>query len=255
MPPTLNRRALLSAVGAAAIGGCTESSLPDGLGGNDTETDPDLPDDCPVSQGYDVEWPEDLDAETAEAFVEDYEAVHYRESVVEYEPETRLDSYDLGVHSEGVQRTGDGYEVKASGSGGIYRPDLMFDAHREDDPADAERVAASEIEDERLRELLETAAAEGEAETIVRHGPDVDRYIDLLDSHFESYDPHSEHGDSRTLYFSVDGTPVEVEVTASALHGDYWWSAWYYVDEHVVYRAEEERPPKDGELLECRTST
>lgn len=255
MPRTLDRRTLLAGLGAVAIGGCTESNLPDGLGGNDTETEPDLPDDCPVSQGYDVEWPEDLDAETAEAFVEDYEAVHYRESVVEYEPETRLDSYDLGVHSEGVQRTGDGYEVKASGSGGIYRPVLMFDAHREDDPADAERVAASEIEDERFRELLETAAAEGEADANVRHGPDIDRYIDLFDSLFESYDPHTERGDSRTLYFTVDDTPVEVEARATTLHGDYWWEATYYVDEHVVYRSEEGRQPKDGELLECRTST
>ncbi|MEF8807619.1 hypothetical protein [Natronomonas sp.] len=255
MPRTLDRRTLLAGLGAVVIGGCTESSLPDGLGGNDTETEPDLPEECPVTQDLDVEWPESFDAETAESFVEAYENVYYREVVVEYEPETRLDSYDLGVHSEGVQSAGDGYEVKVSGNGGIYRPDLLFDAHREDDPADAERVAASEIGDEWLRNLLETAATEGEAAAQVRHGPDVDRYIDLLDSHFESYDPHESRGDSRTLYFSVDGTPVEVDVTASTLHGDYWWSATYYVDEHVVYRAEEERPPKDGELLECREST
>ncbi|WP_336134129.1 hypothetical protein [Natronomonas amylolytica] len=248
MPATLHRRNLLSAVGAAALGGCLDSDPP--AVGDSTA---DLPEDCPASQGYDVEWPAEFDAETAETFVEDYEAVHYRESVVEYEPETRLDSYDLGVHSEGVQSADDGYEVEVSGNGGIYRPDLLFEAHHEDDPTDAERVAASEVADDRLRELLETAAAEGRADANVRHGPDVDRYIDLFDSHFESYDPHESRGDSRTLYFSVDGTPVEVDVMASTLHGDYWWSATYYVDDHVVYRAEEDGDPKDGTLLECRT--
>jgi hypothetical protein len=244
---TLNRRTVLAALGAAALGGCTRSELP--MVG---DTGEDLPEDCPVSQDYDVEWPEDLDADAAETFIENYEAVHYREGVVAYEPETRLDSYDLGVRSEGVQRAGDGYEVEVSGSGGIYRPDLMFGAHREDDPADAERVAASEVGDERLRELLETAAAEGEADANVRHGSEVDEYIDLFDSLFDDYYPHQRHGDSRTLYFTVDGTPVEVDVTASTLHGDYWWSATYYVDEHVVYRAEEDGSPKDGQLLECR---
>jgi hypothetical protein len=244
----LNRRGLLSALGAVALGGCTNSRLPVvGAGGED------LPDDCPVSQDYDVEWPEDLDGEAAETFVENYEAVHYREGVVAYEPETRLDSYDLGVASEGVRSVEGGYEIEVSGSGGVYRPDLLFGAHREDDPADAERVAASEIEDDRLRGLLETAAAEGEAEITIRNGSDVDRYIDLFDSLFESYDPHQSHGDSRTLYFSVDGTPVEVEASASTLHGDYWWSATYYVDDHVVYRAEEDGDPKEGRLLECRT--
>jgi hypothetical protein len=247
---TPNRRTVLATLGAAALGGCTRSNLP--MVGDSTE---DLPEDCPVSQDYDVEWPADLDADAAETFVENYEAVHYREGVVVYEPETRLDSYDLGVRSEGVQSSGDGYEVKVSGSGGIYRPDLTFNAHREDDPTDVERVPASEIEDERLRELLETAAAEGEADANVRHGPEIDQYIDLFDSLFESYDPHEEPGDSRTLYFSVDGTPVEVDVGASTLHGDYWWSATYYVDDHVVYRAEADRPPKDGKLLECREST
>lgn len=250
MPTTLNRRALLAALGATAIAGCTESGLPDEVAGDATE---DLPDACPVSQGYDVEWPDDLDSGTAGSFVEAYEAVHYREAVVGYEPNTRLDSYDLGVHSEGVRSAGEGYEVEVSGGGGIYRPDLMFGAHREDDPADAERVAASEVEDDWLRELLETAATEGEVEDQVRNGPEVDRYIDLFDSLFESYDPHTGRGDSRTLYFTVDGTPVEVDVTASTLHGDYWWSATYYVDEHVVYRSgEDDAPPKEGELLECR---
>lgn len=249
MAPTLNRRALLATLGAVAVGGCIDSDVPGA--GDPTE---DLPDDCPVSQGYDVEWPAGLDKESAESFAENYEAVHYREAVVEYEPETRLDSYDLGVHSKDVRSVGEGYEVQVSGNGGIYRPDLMFSADREDDPEDVERVAASEVEDERLRDVLETAAAEGEAETVVRHGPEVDQYIDLFDSLFESYDPHESHGDTRTLYFSVDGTNVELEVTASTLHGDYWWSATYYVDEHVVYRSgEEEVSPKDGKLLECRT--
>lgn len=248
MPPTLNRRALLATLGTVAVAGCIDSEVPGT--GDPTE---DLPDDCPVSQDYDVEWPETLDEDSAETFVENYEAVHYRESVVAYEPETRLDAYDLGVASGDVRSVGDGYEVKVSGSGGVYRPDLMFNAHREDDPADAERVAASELEDDHLRELLETAAAEGEAEITIRNGPEVDRYIDLFDSLFESYDPHRKRGDSRTLYFSVDGTHVTVEVTASTLHGDYWWSATYYVDEYVVYRAEEDGDPKDGRLLECRT--
>jgi hypothetical protein len=246
--PSMHRRTLLSALGAAALGGCLDSDLP--AVGDDT---PDLPEECPVSQDLGVEWPEDLDADSAETFVETYENVYYRERVVAYEPETPLDSYQLRARVEDVRSVGEGYEVAVSGNGGVYRPGLHFSAHRGDSAADAERVDASAVEDHLVSDLLTTAAEEGEADAALQQSPDVERYNQLFGSLFEGYDPLDAPGDSETLYFSVDGTPVELEVQADRLHGDYWWSATYYVDEHVVYRAEEDGSPKDGKLLECRT--
>jgi hypothetical protein len=68
-------------------------------------------------------------------------------------------------------------------------------------------------------------------------------------------DDQDETSTAATRDVTVEDTPADVDVTASTLHGDYWWSATYYVDEHVVYRIEEEGDPKDGRLLECREST
>ncbi|MUV87327.1 hypothetical protein GJ631_12335 [Natronomonas sp. CBA1123] len=91
MDPTPNRRALLVASGAtvAALAGCTDT-----LPGNSTR---ELPDGCPTSQDLDVEWPRELDSEAAASFLESYEHVYYRDEVVEYEPESRVDSYGLSV--------------------------------------------------------------------------------------------------------------------------------------------------------------
>jgi len=276
----MQRRTLLTLLGAGtlSLAGCTSRSEPAGTDdGTQTETPtPDdetpertdtttasdgtteptaLPDDCPTTQDLNVEWPTELDGESVETFVEAYEEAYYREVVVEYEPETRLDEYGLaGSVGEGPQRAGDGWVLTYSGSGGVYRPGLFLSAETADAPEGAEVVSADEIEDETLTEVLTTAAEAGEAEDRVerREAAEVTRYLDIFESLSDDFDL-SGPGDSDVLYVDVDGTVVALEVTADNFHGDYWWTARYYVDEQVVRRTEgEDTDPRDGELVECR---
>jgi len=249
----MHRRTFLTIVGGGALSlaGCTSGPDP----GEGTPTHTDLPAECPTSQDLGVEWPADLDAETVESFVEEYEHVYHRDAVVEYEPESQLDSYELsGTVSEGPRAAGDGWELAYSGSGGVYRPTLMIGAATAEPPEDADVVPVEEVDDEPLTETLEEAAETGEAEYHVEPpGEEVDGYVDRLASLSEDFDGLSGRGDSDTLYVDVDGTTVELSVTASNSHGDYWWDAWYYVDEHVVRRTSDEgTDPREGELLECR---
>lgn len=246
----MKRRVLLTIIGGGtlSLAGCTT--------GTDT-ADSDLPEDCPTTHGLDVEWPEDLDASTVEAFVEEYERVYYREVVVEYEPESPLDSYELsGSVTDPPREVGEGWELAYSGSGGVYRPTLQVKATAADPPDGADPVPASEVDDEALTETLERAAETGEAEFHVdTPGEEVDRYVDLLASLSEDFERLSGPGDGDTLYVDVDGTTVELSAEATHLHGDYWWTARYYVDEQVVRRTTDENTdPRDGKLLECRTN-
>jgi|GEM_PF-6643074 len=253
MDPTPNRRALLVATGATAatLAGCT-----DALPGGDTR---ELPESCPTSQDLDVEWPRELDSETVTSFLEAYEGVYYREEVVAYEPESQVDSYGLSEHvSEGPTPVDGGYEATLSGSGGIYRPTLNVGARTADAPEGADIVPIDEVDDETLREVLQTAAESGEAEDHIEPpGEKVDRHIELVASLSSDFEPPSAPGESGTAYFDVDGTTVELTLQANQFHGDYWWTARYYVDENVVWRVEmsgEESPnPRaEGKLLECR---
>lgn len=271
----MRRRTLLAALGAAAgLAGCTTGDEPgdggDTGGGEGTPVPPtatptatgtttggstDTPEDCPTSRGLGVEPPEDLDASAVESFVEAYEHVYYRDVVVEYEPESRLDSYELdGGVTDPPRRVGDGWELEYSGSGGIYRPTLALGARRTDPPDGADVVPVDGIDEGPVAETLEEAAETGEAEHHVEPpGEKVDRYVDLFASLSEDFERLSGRGDSDTLYVDVDGTAVELTVAATDFHGDYWWTAWYYVDERVVRRTGEEGvDPRDGELLECR---
>ena len=262
----MRRRTLLGLVGAGTLSlvGCTTgpgTGTTDGGpdAGTDTPTDggtrTDLPADCPTSQGLDVEWPEALDAAAVESFVESYERAYFREIVVEYEPESRLDTYELdGSVEDGPRAVGSGWILEYAGGGGVYRPALRLTATTAELPDGADPVPASGVENGTLADLLEAAAERGTAEhRIDSSGETVDRYVDLLASLSEDLDRLSERGDEDSLYADVDGTTVELTATATDFHGDYWWEATYYVDERVVRRTgEEEVDPRDGELLECR---
>ena len=250
----LQRRTLLSAAATAAgavagTAGCT-GRTPSGR-----SDDRDLPDDCPTTQALDVGWPAELTESSVETFVEGYENAYYREVVVGYEPETTIDEYGLTAWiSDGPTAVDGGYEATLSGSGGVYEPPLHLRAERADAPPDADVVPIDEVTDEGIRSLLETAAAKGEAETTIETDRErVDHVIERVASLSKDVaGPHSP-GAADTGYFDVDETTVELTLQAGNLHGDYWWSARYYVDEHVVRRLEDdEGDPRDGELLECR---
>ncbi|MFC6874646.1 hypothetical protein [Halobellus marinus] len=274
----MHRRTLLVGlgVGTLSIAGCLSGADEPGASGttpgdtatehSETATDAspgtddgnartDLPSECPTSQDLDVEWPTELDESTVEPFVEEYEDAYYREVVVEYEPESQLDEYDLAGSVSGSPRAaGDGWILQYAGGGGVYRPTLLGGATPAEAPDGVEPIPIAEVDDERVVDTLEAAAETGEAEFHVdTPGEEVDRYVDLfssLSSDFYLSGP----GDSDTLYFDVDGTTVELSVTATNFHGDYAWEAWYYVDEQVVRRADDdETDPREGTLLECRS--
>lgn len=261
----MQRRTLLTLVGGGAVSfpGCTTGTdLPATDETTDEKTDdsPDendeLPEECPKSQEIDVEWPVELDASAAESFVEAYEHAYYRDLVVEYEAESRLDSYGLsGVVGTPPTEMGDGWEIEYSGNGGIYRPTLSLDAATADPPEGADQVSVGKIDDVAVTETLEEAADAGEAEFHVdTPGDEVDRYLDLFTSLSDDFEELSGHGDSDRLYVDVDGTTVELSVTATNFHGDYGWNALYYVDEQVVRRTtDRDADPRNGQLLECRT--
>jgi hypothetical protein len=245
----MNRRRVLHGLGAGlvALAGC--------VSGTDTSTP--LPDSCPTSQDLDVEWPRDLDGAAVESFVESYEHVYYRDVVVEYEPDTELDAYELaGGVTDGPTAVGDGWTLAYSGSGGIYRPTLLFDATTAEPPQNADTVPIDELDDEPIVATLREAADTGDARLHVERDREaIDRYLAHLEAASEDFDGLSGRGDSDTLYVDVDGVTVELPVTASNFHGDYWWDAWYYVDENVVRRTtDEEADPRDGTVLECRGS-
>ena len=261
----LSRRTLLAAAAAGTAGtaGCSDGAF----GGTDgerspmddevspTPTDRELPTGCPTTQDLDVEWPAELTDGSVERFVEAYENAYYREAVVEYEPTTVADEYGLAASvSDGPVAVDGGYRVVLSGSGGVYEPGLHLQGERADPPADADLVPVGETDDGTLREAIETAAAEGEAETHVRRPRErVDELIEQVASLSADASPLEGPGDSTTAYFEVNDATVELAVQADNFHGDYWWKARYYVDEHVVRRLEdEEGDPRDGELLECR---
>jgi len=253
----MRRRTVLSGTGAGlcALAGCTTlAGEPEPS--DDPATTQELPDDCPTSEDLGVEIPDELNADSVVSFVEAYEAAYYREVVVNYEPESPVDEYGLGGHvTDEPRAVGDGWVVEYDGSGGVYRPTLYLHATTADAPEGADVVAASEIDDATVTDVVETAAESGEAEHHVEPpGEEVARYLELFESLSDGFRELSGPGDSDSLYVDVDGTTVELTVQASNFHGDYWWSARYYVDEHVVRRAsDEEVDPQEGTLLECRT--
>jgi hypothetical protein len=257
-----NRREVLAAVGvvgAIAAAGCTgEAGTGTTSPADETTTDEKtLPEECPTTQNLGVEWPETLTAETVVSFVESYEAAYYKQKVVEYSPESAVDSYELGGAVTGEPTTaGDGYELTYDGSGGIYRPTLSLLMEEKQAPEGTETVALSAVEDETLREILTDAAETGDASHhIDKPGETVDSYIDRLAALSSDFEPPTGPSDEGSLYVDVDGTTVELTAEATNFHGDYWWEARYYVDKHVVRRASDEGvEAQDGTLLECRES-
>ncbi|WP_396613559.1 hypothetical protein ACH9L7_16625 (plasmid) [Haloferax sp. S1W] len=232
----MRRRWFLAAIGGGtlSLAGCTTGSGPGEAGdgtptvtdtdsvppGDGTAESPAVPATCPTSQGLDVEWPEELDAVTVKSFVEAYEHVYYREIVVEYEPESQLDSYELSGTITTLTAVGDGWELSYSGSGGIYRPTLWLGARTATPPDGADVVSVSEVDDELLARLLTDAAETGTAQHhIDPPGEKVDQYVDLLASLSNDFEPLSGPGDSDALYVSVDGTAVELTAEADTFTG------------------------------------
>lgn len=281
----MHRRAFLTVLGSGslALAGCLSETDPAGSDGTPEGTDQpgtdqpddpdqpetdtpdtsdqqrDLPEECPTSQDLGVEWPEELDAATVASFVENYEQVYYRDVVVEYDPDVEFSSYQLTGRLRGEPvAAGDGWIVEYSGGGAVYEPNMLMTGAPAELPEDADSVAIADIDDETIRSVAREAAQTGEAELYVRSEEDVVRYNELLAGLSADFEPLESRGDSDSLYVTVDGSPVELSAAVTNFHGDYGWTAHYYVDEHVVRRmdgrTEEDIDPRNGELLECRQS-
>lgn len=257
-----DRRTLLASVAGLALAGCTGSGEGDGqeTGGTADPTSEEADDsahpaDCPTTQGLDVRWPSTLDTHTVASFLEIYEHRYYRDVVVEYEPESRLDEYALSVSIEdGPRRVDGGFEATLSGGGGVYRPTLHLTATVAEPPAEPEPVPMSEIETPAIRDFLAEAVGAGEAE---HH---VEPPGDLVEEHLQRFETAAEdfsltgRGDEDAFHVDMNGTTVELVAEADSFHGDYWWTARYYLDEDVLWRsADAESTPRAGQLLECQS--
>lgn len=245
----MRRRTLLTVVGAGSlsIAGCI--ALP-GSDGRET-----LPDDCPTSRDVGIEWPRDLGESTVATFVERYEETYYRQHVIDtiYEPESRLFGYSGWISRiKNVSEVdGGGWRVHFSGIVNVQRGDLVLEATVTEPPDEEQVIPFRDVADELLFEVLNTAAETGQEAR--RIGPtQSEGYLQRFEE-FSSEFEISEVGDSDTLYFSVDGTIVELVVHASPPNRDHFWDAWYYVDEHVAWRSgDADTDPREGDLLECR---
>lgn len=240
------RQLLTSAVaGSLSLAGCTTTS---GLFG------PDLPAACPTSQDLGVEWPKNLDESTAAAFVEAYEEQYYRQAVFDYEPVSRFSYVGSAISRvEDVNEADVGWRVHFSGTLGVNEAFMHLKATRSDPPEGTVVLSRSQLDDERLTELLDEAGATGEAEQDIE-AEAVDPYVDRFERLSEGFEISSAEPRDR-LYFEGNETTVELVVSVDTYHADRFWDAWYYVDEHVVWRSgERDVDPRDGDLLECRTT-
>lgn len=244
----MKRRMLLSAfaVGSTSLAGCTAATSFFG---------PDLPEACPTSQDLGVEWPKNLDESTVASFVEAYEERHYRQVVFDYEPVSRFSYVGSAISRvKDVTEVDRGWWVHFSGTLGVNEAFMHLKATRSEPPEEAEVLSVSQLDEERLTDLLDEAAETGEAELEIG-AEEVDAYVDRFDNLSEGFDISSAEPRDR-LYFDVNGTTIELVVSVDTYHADRFWDAWYYVDQHVAWRSgEEDVNPRDGELLECRTSS
>lgn len=246
----MRRRSLLTVIGASSLSLAGCAGLSERTGG-------DLPEECPTSQDLGVEWPRNLDESTVASFVEDYEIEYYRREVFDevFEPQSRLDTYEgwIGDVTAVTQTDSGGWRAQFEGIVNIRRGDLALVATPTESSDASDATPIHEIEDELLIRVLEQAVESGRAEQWI--GPaESDEYLDLFEMLAGGFEL-SHVGASQSLYFTVNGTTVELEVRWAPPNRDHFWYVSYYVDERVIWRsADEDGNPREGQLLECRSS-
>jgi len=125
-------------------------------------------------------------------------------------------------------------------------------------PKDSEYVSIEEVEDQRLREILESAAESGTAKSdFIYDGAEIEQYAELIANLSSAASLIDDNGGNELAYFDVNGTGVLLEIDIGIVHSDAGGEARYYVTEYVVRRAEstsaeDATSPEDRELLECR---
>ncbi|WP_152420128.1 hypothetical protein [Halorubrum distributum] len=262
------RRAVLATLTSVGLAGCTTS------GDSEPPSEDELPDQCPTSLDLGVEWPRDIYTRSVGGFLSRYEAV--AEFVTAYEEAYQVEKYAQSRFKSGdfstrldqdPEKVADGFHVTVSYSGSVYTEmtldleafevdsdgipkDGSIDIDESTVPDDSEYISIDEIEDQRLQEVLKSAADSGYEEYITSS---TDHYRQLI----ENFPPNASlnNGSLPRAYFDVNGTPVLLVIYP---HGgsvaDYpWRPVQYYVTEYVIRRtSEENESPRDGTVVECR---
>ncbi|WP_311173922.1 hypothetical protein [Halobellus ordinarius] len=287
------RRAILASFPGIALAGCTglsesgtssEGESPsesrtttenESLSESGTTTENELPEGCPTSLDLDVRWPRELDADTVGEFVTAYEEAYLLREYRGRTSQSRFHSADFSPYiNEDPTQVDTGYEVTVILEGYSERPTMFLKAYEVDSegipkaedhnikesrlPKDSEYVSIEEVEDQRLRETLESAAESGTAKSdFIYDGAEIERYAEQIANLSSAVSLIGDNGGNELAYFDVNGTGVLLEIDIALVHGDIGGEYRYYVTEYVVWRAEstsaeDTTTPEDGELLECR---
>lgn len=248
----MDRREVLTLIaggGSIALSGCLESV---GDGNGDGPND-ELPDECPVSETLGLDWPEQLYEDIVASFIEQYEAEYLREVEIGFEPVTRYDSYGIEVDGRSITEREDGFEMRIDSGGPILTPNLDLIATVTDPPDGVEPVAIEDLENDLAKQVISDAIEEGEAANKLHHGPEVEGFLDHVDELSPDFEPPESQTEEASVYVEANDSIIELTIRPDGFHGDWWLTAWYYIDDHVLWRTtQEDEAPRDGELLECR---
>lgn len=225
-----------------------------------TETEPlkepgtrsaeDLPPACPVSTLDEFEPPDEITEERVVEFAREYEVAYILDMF------TAPDDHDLYVERRAVERRYYGYAVDVYLTGGV---NVLYGRVRaEAIPSDREPPSATNLENERLRELVEKATENhGEVTASWRHGSV--EYRGVVISRSARRDFEALPRDDGAYYVDVGGETVRLRLEDGPYATyDFWRHTRYYIDSRVARRvdnpsrSEPETPAREGELLECQ---
>ena len=262
------RRAVLATLTSVGLAGCTT------LGDSEPPSEDELSDQCPTSRDLDVPWPRDLDPGLVRGFVTGYEDL--KEFVTAYEEaylvETKTQSpyrsanFNVDVDRY-TRRVAGGFLLTVSHTGSIHTNDHLFlqafeadsegipkdglGVDKSDVPANLEPIPIEEVQDQKIQEILKSAAKSGVKRDTASYSA---QFREFVDSHppNASLDDEGRSG----VYFDVNGTLVLVFIEIEhGSTGDIFdpVPVQYYVTEYVIRRTEEEnKSPRDGTVVECR---
>ncbi|AUX10544.1 hypothetical protein AArcSl_2933 [Halalkaliarchaeum desulfuricum] len=243
----MHRRTVLASLGGLpplASAGCLGDG---GDGGDGAGPQPDdaRPEACPVDTVEDVEPPTELDRDTVESFLEQYEPAYVDQTRIDREQYDRIE--DPGTSIVDVTHVDEGYRVTVETFWATWEPDrtvlgfeLVTDAATDPVPWDHETFEDNPT----LQEALEQAATGDRTADIPEKHPDYRRTRDQLEA---------AAGDVDGVVIDYQGDLIRVsESELPGVHGDHYLSAAYYVAPGVIYRTDDEdADPRNGTVLEC----
>lgn len=253
------RRSILAALSGAALIGCSVDSGP--------PSKDELPEGCPTSLDFDIQWPRKINTGSLGEFVTAYEQA--------YRPRNADSRFYLADYSASVKEgpiyVDGGYRVSITVSGTTREPTMQmvaFELNSKDVPIteqifmlediklpDApDYVPIEEVKDQRLREVLNAAIVEEVAVDESFTGSEMERYSELVATLSSDASLMNDSGGREIAYFDVDGTGVLLLIRIRRNVGDQPGAeVRYYLTEYVIRRTSStDEASQNGELLECR---